>query len=411
MASVPLFLITVAAIFLIGALGEVVFRRTQVPDVIWLLVAGIVLGPVTGMVSPDQLRQIAPYFGALTLVVVLFDGGSQLDLRQIARTAPRSSVLALVTFTATVGAVAAASIGARALGWFPAEWSWLHGAMLGCIIGGSSSIIIMPAMGLAKVREDIASLINLESAFTDAFCVVGATALIQLLLPDTGTAATPGVALAKSFGLGASLGTAAGFGWIIVLRALHSSEHGYPVTLSALLILYVGIDSVGGSAALGILAFAIVVGSAEHFRGVLRLDADFRLSDDVRGFHRQVTFIVKSFFFTFVGAMIAPPWSMVVLGVAFGLLLFVVRMPAVRLALLGGAFDEAAVRLTTVAMPRGLAAGVLASMPMAAGVPGTDHLPVLVFATVTTSIVIFSVGLPLVRRAPAAPGLTPDPAV
>jgi cell volume regulation protein A len=401
-SAVALFLITVASIFLIGALGEVVFRRTQIPDVIWLLLAGIVIGPVTGLVTPDDLREIAPYFGALTLVVVLFDGGSQLDLKQIAGSAPRSSLLAVSTFLVTVVVVAGASMGARWLGWFPTEWSWVHAAMLGCILGGSSSIIIMPAMQLAKVSDDTASLVNLESAFTDAFCVVGATALIQILLAGV-EAASPGVALARSFGLGASLGTAAGFAWLLVLRALHSSEHAYPVTLSALLLLYVGIDAAGGSAALGILTFAIVVGSAEHFRGILRLEADFRLSDDVRGFHRQVTFIVKSFFFTFIGAMIAPPWTLVAIGAGFGVLLLVARVPAVRLALMGGAYDAPAISLVQIAMPRGLAAGVLASMPMAAGVPGTDHLPVLVFAAVTTSIVIFTVGLPLVKKPDAAP--------
>ncbi len=402
MSPVGLFLITIASIFLIGALGEVVFRRTQIPDVIWLLVAGIVIGPVTGLVTPDDLRAIAPYFGALTLVVVLFDGGSQLDLKQIASSAPRSSLLAVSTFLVTVVVVAVASMGARWLGWFPIEWSWVHATMLGCILGGSSSIIIMPAMQLAKVPDQTASLVNLESAFTDAFCVVGATAMIQILLA-AGDAASPGTALARSFGLGASLGTAAGFAWLLVLRALHSSEHGYPVTLAALLVLYVGVDAAGGSAALGILAFAIVVGSAEHFRGILRLEEDFRLSEDVRGFHRQVTFIVKSFFFTFIGAMLAPPWSLVAIGAGFGVLLLAARVPAVRLALMGGGYEPSVMRLTEIAMPRGLAAGVLASMPMAAGVPATDHLPVLVFAAVTTSIVIFTVGLPMVRRTVTTP--------
>lgn len=397
MSPVALFLVTIAAIFLVGALGEVVFRRTQVPDVIWLLLTGIILGPVTGVVRPDQLTAIAPYFGALTLVVVLFDGGIQLDLREIARTAPRSSLLAVSTFGVTVAVVAASTIPARWMGWLPPDWSWAHAVLLGTILGGSSSIIIMPAMALAGVEERTASLVNLESAFTDAFCVVGATAMIEILLASGGEVA-PATALARSFGLGASVGTAAGFAWLLLLRALHSSEHAYPVTLSALLLLYVGIDGMGGSAALGILAFAVVVGSAEHFRGILRLEADVMLSDDVRGFHRQTTFIVKSFFFTFIGAMLSPPWSLVAMGAGLGVVLLMARGPAVWLALLGSDFDRASRTLTTIAMPRGLAAGVLASMPMAAGVEGTSQLPVLVFAAVTASILIFTIGLPLTRR-------------
>jgi potassium/hydrogen antiporter len=79
--TVTVFLLAIAAIFLIGALGEVIFQRTQIPDVIWLIFAGILLGDsVSGLVTREQLGEVAPYFAALTLVVVLFDGGSALTL-------------------------------------------------------------------------------------------------------------------------------------------------------------------------------------------------------------------------------------------------------------------------------------------------------------------------------------------
>lgn len=70
----------------------------------------------------------------------------------------------------------------------------------------------------------------------------------------------------------------------------------------------------------------------------------------------------------------------------------------VAMALVGSSYDAADRRLINVAMPRGLAAGVLASMPVAAGVPATESLPVLVFSAIATSILIFTVGLPLAKR-------------
>ena len=51
MTPVSLFLIVVAAIFLVGVVGELVFERTGVPDVVWLVLVGVLLGPVTGVVS------------------------------------------------------------------------------------------------------------------------------------------------------------------------------------------------------------------------------------------------------------------------------------------------------------------------------------------------------------------------
>jgi cell volume regulation protein A len=36
----------IATLLLLGALGEFIFSRTGIPDMIWLVVAGIVAGPV-----------------------------------------------------------------------------------------------------------------------------------------------------------------------------------------------------------------------------------------------------------------------------------------------------------------------------------------------------------------------------
>ncbi|MGE3618339.1 MAG: cation:proton antiporter, partial [Gemmatimonadales bacterium] len=292
-----------------------------------------------------------------------------------------------------------------------------HSILLGCILGGSSSIIIMPAMTLARVRGAIANLVNLESAFTDAFCVVGAAAMIDLILRaaagDTG-GASPGAALARSFGVGTGIGLVSGFAWLLFLRLLKVSEHAYPITLSALLLLYVAIDQSGGSAALGILAFAVVVGNATMIWAKLGFSETLDLGTDVRGFHRQVTFIVKSFFFTFMGAMLGPPWPMVLLGVLLGFVLLAARIPGVWLALVGSKLSSAERRLVLVSMPRGMAAGVLATMPAAAGIVGTDDLPNAVFAAALVSILIFAVGFPQARKGmeaavPAGGGEPPFP--
>lgn len=71
------FLLAIAGIFLIGSGGELIFQRTNIPDVIWLILAGIALEPVGGLITRPLLGSIAPYFAALTLVVVLVEGGSE----------------------------------------------------------------------------------------------------------------------------------------------------------------------------------------------------------------------------------------------------------------------------------------------------------------------------------------------
>jgi cell volume regulation protein A len=201
-----------------------------------------------------------------------------------------------------------------------------------------------------------------------------------------------------------------GAAWILLLKWLRAREHAHAITLSALLILYVFIQQVGGSAALGILTFAVIVGNAGAIGSRFGMGSELDLGADVRGMHGQIAFIIKSFFFTFIGAMLGPPWALIGLGALLGVVLLLARAPAVRLVTLGGNFEPHERDLIAVALPRGLAAGVLATLPAAAGVPGTEELPTVVFACVLTTVLIFAVGFPLVRRRRGtAQGTVPAP--
>jgi cell volume regulation protein A len=398
MSDVSVMLLIVAGIFLVGALGEVVFARTRIPDVVWLIVCGWILGPLLGILSKQLLLEIAPYFAAFALIVILFNGGTSLRLENVVRAAPRALVLALLGFMLAAAAVAAVSMAAREAGMLPPEWTWLHGAMLGSIVGGSSSIIIMPAMATARVQPDVADLVNIESAFTDALCVVSASACVAMLLHQSSSNADAALVLAKSFGMAFGIGALSGLLWMFLLHLLRDAEHAYPITLAGLLLLYVGIEALGASAAMGILTFAVIVGNARLFSRRLGMVTDIDLGIGVRGFHGQMAFIVKSFFFVMIGALLTPPWSGVALGIVLAAVLYGARLPAVRVATLGSGLTRRDRALVGFCMPRGMAAGVLATVPMAAGVVGTEALPVVVFTCIVATIAIFAVGLPFAAR-------------
>jgi potassium/hydrogen antiporter len=402
MEPVSLFLITVAAIFLIGILGELVFEKTGIPDVIWLILVGILLGPVSGWVQRDQLHAIAPYFGALTLVVVLFDGGSELRLSELSQSAPRGALLATLGFTAAVAVVAPASMVASFLGLFPETWTWLHGVMLGTILGGSSAVVIMPALRKAGIVPRVGNILNVDSSLTDVLCVVGTVACIRIFQTGAADAKEATATLLRSAGIGLGMGTAVGLLSIFVLRRIKRSGYAYPLILGTLLLLYVAIDELGGSAALGILAVAILVGNAPALSKVVGLAKTASLGKGVENIHDEITFIIKSFFFTFIGAMLGPPWHLVAMGFVFGFILLFARIPAAFLGAIGSGLPGPARGLLAVSIPRGMAAGVLAIMPFNSGVPGTEQVPVVVFGAVIASILIFAAGFPIFRARIAA---------
>ena len=54
--------------------------------------------------------------------------------------------------------------------------------------------------------------------------------------------------------------------------------------------------------------------------------------------------------------------------------------------------------LTIVAIPRGLAAGVLSTLPLQYGIAGAENFSPGVFALIVTSIVLFAVGFAVVSQ-------------
>ncbi len=415
MSPVSLFLLVVAMIFLIGIIGEIVFAKTGIPDVIWLILVGIALGPIGGFVTREQLQTIAPYFGALTLVVVLFDGGSELKLKELSLAAGRGTVLSVFGFVLAVAAVAGVSFGAARAGVLPSEWGWTQCLLLGTILGGSSSVVIMPALRHAGLSTKISNLVNLESALTDVLSVVATGAGIQIAIAQSeADAATGGSAsgaaaemLGKSFLIGIGLGALVGFFAVLLLRRVRKSAYAYPLTLGTLLVLYVIVDELGGSAALAILAAAVMVGNAPTLSKVIGLAKTARIGRNVEGVHDEMTFIIKSFFFCFIGAMLGPPWGLLLFGVFLGVVLLLARLPNVALSTIKSGMSKPARSLVAVLMPRGMAAGVLAMAPDAMGVPHTRELPVVVFAAVFTTILLFAVGFPVLRRRLPASDLAP----
>jgi potassium/hydrogen antiporter len=397
--SVETFLLAIAAILVLGSIGERLFVLTNTPDALWLLAAGVVLGPVLGIAQTDMLTAAAPYLGALTIIVILFDGGVRLDLASTVRTAPRATTLAVVGFVVATLVVCLASMLAAAAGLMPQPWPWQNGLMLGMILGGSSSVVVMPAVLRAGVGTRVSGLVSLESALTDVLCIVGASTIVELIaLQGPGAAPDPVMKVIWTLGVGIAGGIAGGALGLVALRFLRGSEYVYPLLLAGLMALYAVVDAVGGSAPLAVLVFALIVANA-HLPGFAEAERwPGSLGPTVRGLHGQIAFIIKAFFFVFMGAMLGPITTETAVGVLIGGLLLLARVVAVRLATFRAGMAAQERRLVSVLVPRGLAAGVLAGLPVYAGIPGSAPVPTVTYAAVLATIVIFGVAFPLVRH-------------
>ena len=71
----------------LGVAGEAFFKRTGIPDIAFLMILGVIIGPLLGIIQPDVVVEVVPYFAALALIIIMFDGGLNLDLRNMVKTA------------------------------------------------------------------------------------------------------------------------------------------------------------------------------------------------------------------------------------------------------------------------------------------------------------------------------------
>jgi cell volume regulation protein A len=395
-------MVVISVLLLVGAFGEFIFARTRVPDVVWLVAAGILAGPVFELVSPQILTPAIPFFGAIALTVILAGGAFRLRLSEVAAAAPRGILLGLAGFLFSMLAMYAFFWLMTALGVVrpapPVVW-----VMIAAIVGGSSSIIIMPTMAMGQVPDRIARTLEVESAATDPLCVVVAMVLIDLLLTGSEDLARPFFALGREIGLGVVMGVTAAALLVSGIPAMRDKPHGYPVFLAAMLALYALTQGINGNGAVAVLTSSLLLGNAASILPRLIPGAHseaFTASKTTAIMQDQMTFLIKSFFFFLIGLVFPTDFRMIALAALGVLFILVLRIPAVLLSTRGMGLGRKEFWFLVAAIPRGLAAGVLATIPFNRGIPGLENLAPGIYALIVFSVIIFAIGFGIVGRLP-----------
>jgi len=394
--------VEIAGILLLGALGEFIFARTRVPDVVWLVIAGILAGPISGLIPSGLLRPGIPFFGAIALTVILSSGAFRLQLTEVAAAAPRGIFLGLSGFLFSLIAVCGFFWLSTKLGCVrpspPLAW-----VMVGAIVGGTSSVVIMPTMAMARVPSRVARMLEVESSATDALSVIVTMVVIDLLVNGSADISRPFIALARELGVGVALGVIAAVLLVPGIPSMRDRPHGYTVFLASMLALYGITGLFRGNGAMAVLVASLLIGNASSivprlFQGAHGLV--FTASQTTGVMQDQMTFLIKSFFFFLIGLMFPTDLKKIALATVGVLFLMALRVPAVMLSTRRMGLGKKEFWFLCVAIPRGLAAGVLATLPMQYGVPGAENLAPGIFAVIVLSVLVFAIGFSVVGRLP-----------
>jgi cell volume regulation protein A len=378
----------------IGFMADYLFRKISFPDIIILLALGYLIGPVFGIIDPTQIAPASQVIASLALVVILFNGGLDLKFAAILSGAPRAIGMVVLGIGASMAATAT-------FVYYILGWQLMDSLLLGAIVSGTSPSIVMPLVNRAKVSDKVSAVLNLESAFDGALIIVIALVVLQLMTEGrTGNEAlVVGQAIAIRFSLGAVIGVGVGFFWLWMLTILEGEAFDDILTLAVVFLLYFVVESINGSGVIFALVFGVVLGNGVEFAKFLRIKRTVEIHDVMRKFHSQMSFLIKTFFFVYLGLMITfDEPSVIVLGVVLSLTLLFVRYIVVLLTSIGNRTMLASQGFLTSMFPRGLSAAVVAEIVVVAGIPNASVYPGIIMVVIVTTVIISAIGIPIFGR-------------
>ncbi|MEM4364199.1 MAG: cation:proton antiporter [Candidatus Diapherotrites archaeon] len=394
MNDVSYILLALSSIMFFGIFAEFLFKRTGLPDILFLLFFGIILGEFgLGIIKPSDFVIISPVFTTFTLLFLLYDGAFNIDLQSLSKSIKKSIGVTFYFFLVSCFLVT----GFMTLIGYPI----LTSLLVGFTLGGISSAFVVPIVKQLKVSSETYSVLTLESAFTDVLCIVSAIAVAKLITLETLEFQFALSQIVSLFAVGAFVGTLFAWGWIVIVVKFFNKNKPYMLTIACLMLTYFFADYFGGNGAIASLSFGLVLRNSSSLSEIVyRISTnnfDRPLTEkgisittaEEEFFYNQLSFILKTFFFVYVGSLINfSEVRFLLIGIALSCILFLARktgfliMPKDILD-----FDSKIIRAV---FARGLAAAAIAQILILDNIPFASDIASIVYVVILGTIILSS---------------------
>lgn len=375
-----------------------IFSKKRIPDVVLLMFIGIVIGPLLKIVDAEKLSTIGNIFGQLTLVILLFESGTELSFKTLADSIKDTVSLTIVNFIFTMTAVGL-------FGWLALGMNPGISFMLGSALGGSSSAVAIPLVKQISIGEKSKTILILESAFSAILCIVVTLAIFESYKYGEIRVGVIFGQVFSSFLLASFIGVIGSIFWSMVLDKVRTINNSIFTTPAFVFIIYGINELLGYSGIISALAFGIGLANMEliHNRWLKKFSdrKPTLLNPTEKTLFSELVFLMKTFFFVYVGISIKfDSFISLLIGLSISFMLIILRIYVVRISLPSdikgiNAKDRA---FLSMMIPRGLAAAVLATMISQSQLAGSERVSNIVFSVIFFTIIFTSALVPLLEK-------------
>jgi NhaP-type Na+/H+ or K+/H+ antiporter len=283
----------VAAIIGLGVGAQVLADRFQVPSVLFLILAGILIGPEgLRVVTPESFGGALSAIVGLSVAIIVFEGAFHLTTEKL-REAP-SATLKLVTVGAVVSLVGTATVVRYAL-----ETDWDIAMLIGSLLVATGPTVITPILEVVPARDRVEIALETEGVVNDVTAAILAVVTFEVVVLRDPTISEVVTDFVQRLGVGVLAGIiVAGVVWYLLhyvdLSAKSAPQNARLITLAGALVAFGSANTVAAEAGIAAVATA----------GVLLGNADLPYEGEIAAFKGDITLLVLSFVFIALAALL-----------------------------------------------------------------------------------------------------------
>jgi CPA1 family monovalent cation:H+ antiporter len=368
-----------ALLLSLGVFCQWLAWRMRLPAILPLLLAGLLLGPVAGVLDPDKLLGDLLFpFISLGVAIILFEGSLTLRFSEIRNVTHIIRNLTSIGVLITWGTMGAAAH-------YLAGLSWSISLLFGALVSVTGPTVIMPMLRSIRPSARIANVLRWEGILVDPIGAVLAVLLFEFMV--TGHQSESLLEFLKVIVMGTVWGVAGGasLGYVLKNHSLPDYLQNY-AALAAVLLVFTSSNALGNES--GLIAVTVMGIALANMK-------DVNIAE-LLSFKEHLTVVLISVLFVLLAARI--DFELVrqvgipalwILGVA----VFIARPLSVLFSSIGTSINLREIALLSWVAPRGIVAAAISSLFAlkleSQGIVEATQIVPLTFVMIIGTVVIY----------------------